>query len=93
MARFEVILQSQPEKYYRKVDARLAKSLEACFKDLEENPFYIPGGKIRRLEGKSGLFRYVVGHLRVIYEIDIESSRVGVLAILPRGDVYKRLRL
>lgn len=88
--RFEVILQSQPAKYYERVPSHIAKSLEECFKRLEENPFYYPG-KIKKLQGKAGLFRYALGNLRVIYEIDFENRRAGVLAILPRGDVYKKI--
>lgn len=90
MARFQVILQSQPEKYYRKVDPRTAQALEKCFMQLETNPFF-ESGKIKRLQGKEGLYRYAVGGLRVVYEIDSANNKVGVLAILPRGDVYKRI--
>lgn len=64
MRKFEVILQSQPEKYYRKADTKTAKVLKMCFRQLEENPFYYPG-KIKRLEAKVELFRYTTGDLRV----------------------------
>lgn len=90
MVKFKVILQSQPEKYYRKADNKTAKSLEKCFRQLENNPFYQPG-KIKRLKGREGLFRYTTDGLRVVYEIDIENRKVGVLAILPRGDIYKKI--
>ena len=90
MTKFKVILQSQPEKYYRKADNKTAKILEKCFRLLEDNPFYQPG-KIKRLKGKEGLFRYTTGGLRVIYEMDIDNKKVGILVILPRGDVYKRV--
>lgn len=90
MGKFAVILQSQPEKYYRKADDKTTKALEKCFRQLEENPFY-QSGKIKRLKGKEGLFRYTTGGLRVVYEIDIVNKKVGVLAILPRGDIYKKI--
>lgn len=90
MTKFKVILQSQPEKYYRKVDAKTAKFLNGCFKRLEINPFF-ELGKIRRLKGREGLFRYTIGGLRVVYEIDVENREVGVLVIFPRGDVYKKI--
>ena len=90
MVRFEVILESQPEKYYQKVDSRTAEVLEKCFKHLEENPFFWPS-KIKRLHGKEGLYRYAARNLRVVYEIDTKNHRVGVLAILPRGDIYKKI--
>ena len=90
MARFKVILQSQPEKYYRKVDQRIAQALEKCFMQLETDPFFNPG-KVKKLQGKGGLYRYAVGGLRVIYAIDSANHKVGVITILPRGDIYKRI--
>ena len=90
MANFQVILQSQPQKYYRKTDSKTAGLLQKCFRQLENNPFYFPG-KIKRLKGREGLFRYAIDGIRVVYEIDLRTKRVGVLAILPRGDIYKRI--
>ena len=90
MAKYKVILQSQPEKYFEKTDTHTAEALEVCFKNLEENPFYL-AGKIRPLKGHKGLYRYVVRGLRVIYEIDQIQTKVGVLTIFPRGDVYKKI--
>lgn len=89
-SKFKVILQSQPEKYYRASDNKTAKILEKCFRWLENNPFYQPG-KIKRLKKRKGLFRYTTDGLRIIYEINVENKKVGVLVILPRGDVYKKI--
>lgn len=90
MDRFTVTLQNQPKKYYKKCDGNTAINLEECFIRLEENPFFYPG-KIKRLKGKELIFRYATDGLRVVYEINMTKREVGVLAILPRGDVYKRL--
>ena len=89
MAEYTVLLQAQPDKYYRRVPVKISKSLEVCFKYLEQNPkFHI--SRIRKLQGY-GLYRYKVGNLRVVYEINEIRKEVSVEAILPRGDVYKRL--
>lgn len=88
--KFDVILQSQPEKYYLKTDKKTSKLLESCFLELELNPFYKPS-KIKRLYHERGLFRYRVGNLRIIYEIFAEKHIVNIVAILPRGDVYKKI--
>ena len=90
MDRFKVILQSQPAKYYRKTDKNTSRILEKCFYQLENNPFYQPN-KIKKLKGHEGLFRYATDGLRIVYEIDTGNRKVGVLAILPRGDVYKKI--
>ncbi len=90
MAEYTVRLQSQPDKYYRRVPAKIAKALQGCFKYLEQNPkFHI--SRIRKLQGYDDLYRYEVGNLRVVYEINETRKEVSVAAILPRGDVYKRL--
>ena len=90
MDRFTVLLQSQPEKYYRKADRKTADALRVCFEHLEENPFSLPG-RIDKLQGYQDLYRYRVGGLRVVYEVSLETRTVGVAAILPRGDAYKRI--
>ena len=90
MGRFTVILQSQPEKFYRKTDPKTARLLEKCFRKIENNPFY-QARRIKKLKGIYDMtYRYRVGSLRVVYEIDVERNEVGVLAILSRGDVYKK---
>ena len=91
MARFTVLLQSQPEKYYRKTDRKTAGALKECFKKLEENPFFLPG-RIEKLHGYQNLYRYRAGGLRVVYEISEETSTIGVVAVFPRGDIYKKIR-
>ncbi|MBU1086257.1 MAG: type II toxin-antitoxin system RelE/ParE family toxin [Candidatus Omnitrophica bacterium] len=88
--KYEIVLQSQAEKYYLKVDPKTAKQLDRCFENLENNPIYYPA-RIKRLAGQKGLWRYRVNDLRVIYEIIQEKKLVVVLAILPRGDAYKKI--
>jgi len=88
--KFQVIIQKQPAKYYQKVPSNVAKLLEKAFRQLEENPFYLPG-KIKRLKGMEGKWRYNTDGIRIVYEINVADKKVGVLAILPRGDVYKKL--
>lgn len=90
MPKYVVLLQSQPEKYYRRVPSPIAKALKACFLRLEESPQHHMN-RIKRLQGYDDLYRYRVGDLRVVYEIHEAKKEVAVVAILPRGDVYKKL--
>ena len=90
MTKFQIILQRQAAKYYQKAEKKTARLLEKVFTQLEKNPFYLPG-KIKRLKGMEGRWRYKTNGLRIVYEIDVTGGRVGVVAILPRGDVYKRI--
>ena len=85
---YEVILQSQPEKYYKKVSQSIAEKLADCFENLEKDPFSL---KTKPLSGiHKGRRRYRLGNLRVVYEVNKEKKTVHVVAILPRGDVYKK---
>lgn len=90
MVKYTVILGSQPEKYYRRVPFKIAKALENCFVYLEDNPRRRLS-KIKRLKGHENLYRYRIGDLRVIYEVYEDKKEVAVVAILPRGDAYKKL--
>ena len=90
MNKFEVGLSPQARKYYKKAPRYIARALDDCFRQLENNPFYL-AGKIRRLKGREGLFRYTLGNLRVVYRINTQKQKVEVGAILPRGDIYKKI--
>ena len=90
MARYTVLLQSQPEKYYQKTPPKIAKALEECFLRLENDPTQRLG-KIKKLKGYEDLYRYQVGHLRVVYEVHENKKEVSITVILPRGDSYKKL--
>ncbi len=44
---------------------------------------------VRALEGKlKGFYRLRVGKYRIIFEMDSENRRIGLLAIVPRGKGY-----
>jgi mRNA-degrading endonuclease RelE of RelBE toxin-antitoxin system len=58
---------------------------------LEENPFFTPGKKIRKLEGqwrKKG-YRIRVGDYRAIYYI--EGEQINVVAVIHRKDLKKEI--
>jgi mRNA interferase RelE/StbE len=74
-------------KYYNKVSINIAARLDKCFTSLESDP--VNGVNIKHLKGIAGKYRYRVGDLRVIYEINVPEKIVYVMAILPRGQAYK----
>jgi mRNA interferase RelE/StbE len=44
---------------------------------------------VRPLEGKlKGFYRLRVGKYRIIFELDRENRRIGLLAVVPRGKGY-----
>ena len=85
---FEVYLSREAEKIYLKAAPKTTRLLENCFRHLEESP--LSGPNIKCLRGKlGGSFRYRIGGIRVIYNVNMESRKVYVETIGPRGDVYK----
>jgi mRNA interferase RelE/StbE len=84
---FKVALSREALKYYTKVSLNTAARLDRCFTILESAP--IRGSNIKQLRELKGKYRYRVGNLRVIYEVDTVDKTVFVLAILPRGQAYK----
>ncbi len=83
---YKVILQRQPESYYRRASRDAATRLEKCFESLERNPV---GKGSKTLKGEfKGLRRVRIGKLRLVYSVNKAEMIVHILAILPRGDVY-----
>ena len=89
MDRFEVVLFSQAQKFYKKCPEELAKRLNQCFADLEQNPFH--GSSIKLLKTSKGIrvYRYRIGDYRVLYDIDKARNIVAVHLILPRSKAYR----
>jgi len=85
---YEVILSQTAAEFFAAADRPLALKLARCFRRLESDPRI--GNNIKRLKGEwSGYWRYRVGDWRVIYRIDDEISRVSVVVIAHRRDVYE----
>lgn len=86
---YEVRLSHRARRYYQRVSADTARRLNQCFEALVKDP--LAAGDIKRVRGMRGVYRLLVGDLRVIYEVDIEQRIVKISAVLPRGEAYKRL--
>jgi mRNA interferase RelE/StbE len=85
----EVVLTKPAEKTYDRAPGNVRQRLGHCFEGLEINPLY--GNNVKPLTGKlKGLYRYRVGDWRVIYRLFKEKMVVEIIAILPRGNAYKK---
>ncbi|MGM0653062.1 MAG: type II toxin-antitoxin system RelE family toxin [Bacillota bacterium] len=85
---FEIKLTSSAARYYKKVDSRTKKSLNICFENLKVNPE--SHSNIKKLHGElKGLHRYRLGKIRIVYRIEKNDNVVVILAIAPRGSIYK----
>jgi mRNA interferase RelE/StbE len=85
---FEVILSPAAAEFYAAADGPLASKLARCFRRLEAEPR--KGNNVKRLKGEwAGYRRYRVGDWRVIYRVEDADSRVYVVAIAHRREVYE----
>ena len=89
MGNLEVLLMPAALKFYKSCPEELAKRLNKCFEDLENNPFWGPNIKV--LKGENRRDRYRVGDYRVIYGIDKENNKVFVTLIASRASAYRNI--
>lgn len=83
----EVRLTRDAQTFYEAADKVLAKQLNRCFDQLQQNPYAHPN--IRRLKGPlAGQWRYRVGDWRVIYRVEDEQV-VTVLLVVHRSKAYR----
>ena len=83
---YELTFRKQPIKALRAMPLRDARRIRSQLAKLADDP----GRRdvdVDALTSRPG-FRLRVGGRRVIFELDDETSRINVLRIGPRGDVY-----
>lgn len=83
---------SRAAKFLAKRDRKSQKEIADAFDYMcNVSPFHHPNPKtIRRLHGEfEGLYRYRIGKIRIIYEVDESARTIEILNIDDRGDVYK----
>jgi mRNA interferase RelE/StbE len=79
------------EKYVRRLSRKRQETVAEAFEHLcHVSPFHHPNPTvIRALKGKyKGLWRYRIGDIRIIYEVDKEKRTIRIVAIDNRGSVY-----
>ena len=83
---YEVQLSRSANRYYQRADVDTARRLDRCFAELSRNPFRVRN--VRPIRGRTGLFRYRVVQIRVLFSVIPQDHIVQVVAIGPRGDIY-----
>jgi mRNA interferase RelE/StbE len=86
---YEVYISREAEKYYKKLDKSSKKRINNSISSISKKP--LSGIHIKKLWGVlEGKYRYAIGSIRIIYEIDTKNKIVRIKAIRSRGDVYKK---
>lgn len=78
------------ENFIRRLEQETQARIDAAFDYIVNSPFrHENPTTIKALHGKKkGLFRYRVGDLRFIYQVDREERVIHILQIDNRGDIY-----
>ncbi|MBM3189704.1 MAG: type II toxin-antitoxin system RelE/ParE family toxin [Chloroflexi bacterium] len=85
---YEIRLTRDARASYEAADKALARQLNRCFDQLQEQPYMHPN--IRRLRGPlAGQWRYRIGDWRVIYRVQEEERIVTILLIAHRSSAYR----
>jgi len=87
---YEVYISHEAEKHYKKLDKRSKERINNSISSISKEP--LSGVHIKKLWGElEGKYRYAIGSLRIVYEVDTKDKVVKIKAIRSRGDVYKKL--
>jgi mRNA-degrading endonuclease RelE of RelBE toxin-antitoxin system len=86
---WKVELSHETLKYLKKLNKKTSQKLLASLENLETSENPLSQKDVRPLVRKlRGFHRLRVGDNRIIFELDRENKRIGVLAIIPRGNAY-----
>ncbi|HOU40381.1 MAG TPA: 3'-5' exonuclease [Promineifilum sp.] len=68
----------------------LRNHVTAALRELERDPLTLRGDTIKKLRGYENVYRYRLGDFRLIYAVAARAQVLNLLAIGPRGNIYRR---
>lgn len=82
-----IILHKNAVKFYNNAEAALKDRISAAFDIISKDPRY--HNHIKKLKGElKKMYRFCLGNLRIIYEIEEDIQTVRIKAIETRGSSY-----
>lgn len=84
---YKVVLHREAKKDIKKLHPEMRNRVIAALDQIAENPRLL--GAIL-LSGYNDIYRYRVGHHRIVYRIIDNDLEILVLDAKPRGEVYKK---
>ena len=86
---FEIFFHTRAKTAYVHLPQKVARQVNAALDRVRSDPFGAPN--VAPLHGElEGLHRIRVGVYRVVIEVHRAERRIFILAIGPRGDIYKK---
>ena len=83
---FEIYATKRFQKEFNKLDEKVRGRIRKRVVELKDEP-YLGVPLTAQFKGK---YKLRVGDYRVIYEIDFQNSRIFLVAVGPRKNVYDR---
>jgi len=85
---YNIILHRNAVKFFKKADSITKNRISEAFDIISINPRYHP--HIKKLKGElKHMYRFRLGSLRILYEIEEDIQTIRVKAIETRGSAYK----
>ena len=83
-------LPTKVENFIRRLERETQEQINIAFEYIVHSPFrHENPTTIKPLHGnKKGLYRYRIGDLRFIYQVDREERLIHIVQIDNRGDIY-----
>lgn len=82
---YEIVIERKALKFINRQPADQKRRILSAIYKLPDQ------GDRKQLAGEEGAFRLRVGDYRVIYTVDNGRLIVNVVAVGPRGQIYKRI--
>jgi len=87
--KWDIELSKDSWKYFEKLPKKTSRRILKELEELSEKTNPIFHKDVKPLTGKlKGFYRLRSGDLRIIFELDWAEKRIGILAIVPRGNAY-----
>ena len=84
---YKVVLHREAKKDIKKLHPQIRNRVISALDQISENP-RLHGAML--MSGYTDLYRYRIGHHRIVYRVNENELEVLVLDAKPRGEVYKR---
>ena len=86
---YEIRWSRKAVSYLKRLELTTRKRIVEAIEELATDPSN-QKLDVKPMQGRPGEFRLRVGDYRIIYEPEQQCLRISVIAIRPRGDVYRR---
>jgi mRNA interferase RelE/StbE len=86
---FEVRIDREPRRYLSRLDRTSQERLNRRIQEIAADPFSLHSKPLTNFPGRR---TSRVGGWRIIFSVNLDDAYIQILAIRPRGQVYRDIR-